>query len=208
MRTTHLWMAALTLTGCAHRSPPQPAAVAESQTQALSRSERPASDVREIEQPAARAAETPPASESGAAHVQTAAPPPQVATPANAQLAPTSTPADVSIAPPEPANAVVVAAPMRGGVEAAPEPGADISRADAELRERVQRALHNAGSLSYTAKHVQVDVTRRQVTLRGEVRTARERGELEQVVRALPGVKKLNNQVALIDSTGNRPPQP
>jgi osmotically-inducible protein OsmY len=94
----------------------------------------------------------------------------------------------------------VVSAPLREGPAApAPELGADIARADAELRERVQRALLDTPSLSYTAQHVHVAVDQRHVTLRGEVRNAYERGEIELIVRALPGVKTLDNQVALIN---------
>jgi hypothetical protein len=207
MRGTHLWLVGLALAGCAHR-PGGVEPAPESQTQALSRDAHPAQEVAEIDHPVAPAAAAARAEETPAARVESAAPPPRPSVAGEAQLQTTAPPPDAPLAPPEPAASDVVSAPL--GAEARPPAklGAEIARDDAELRERVQRALLNASSLSYTAKRVRVDVAQHEVTLRGEVRTSKERKELEEIVRALPGVKRLNNQVALINPTLPRTPAP
>lgn len=199
MRVTQLWLVALAMVGCAHRAGTEPAP--ESQAQALSRDAHPAREISEADSPAPpAAAQTPPLEESPAARIESAEPPPRPTVAGEAKLETTAHRPEAPLTPPEPAASDVVAAPA---ASESPQPpaklGAEIARGDAELRERVQRALLNARSLSYTAKRVQVDVSKREVTLRGEVRTAHERKELEQIVRSLAGVKQLNNQVALID---------
>ncbi|HTU58278.1 MAG TPA: BON domain-containing protein [Polyangiales bacterium] len=197
MRVTQLGLVALALVGCAHRAGTEP--VPESQTQALSRDAHPAQEVSELERPAPpAAAQAQSPDESPAARVESAAPPPRPTVAGEAKLETTEHHRDAPLTPPEPAASDVIAAPAAGEPAQPPAKlGAEIARADAELRERVQRALLNARSLSYSAKHVQVDVAKREVTLRGEVRSAHERKELEQIVRSLAGVQQLNNQVAL-----------
>ncbi len=199
MRVTQLWLVGLAVAGCAHRAATEP--VPESQTQALSRDAHPAQEVSEIEHPAPpAAAQTPSVEESPAARVDSAQPPPRPSVASEANLETTVHHPNAPLTPPEPTASDVVVAPAASSSAQPPAKlGAETARADTELRERVQRALMNAPSLSYTAKRVQVDVAKREVTLRGDVRTAHERKELEQIVRSLAGVKQLNNQVGLIE---------
>lgn len=222
MRASYLGAAAVMVVACAHGAQSGDAnTAARSRTQELSktvppdehedggensivRRDHPPHEVGQLDTPAPGAA-VGPRSPEDLSHISTAAPPPTSAAPTMA-LQP-NTPVDAAPVPPsKPASATVVTAPGRDTrPQAPPKLGDDIARADAELRERVQRALAESSSLSYTARHVQVDVAQQNVTLRGEVRTAHERSELEQIVRKLPGIKELSNQVALINPPTVRP---
>jgi hypothetical protein len=68
-----------------------------------------------------------------------------------------------------------------------------------QLRERVQRALLSRKSLSYTAQRISVAVSRRDVTLRGDVPTEREKGEIQHIVEGIEGVRRVHNELAVID---------
>jgi hypothetical protein len=216
MRAVIFWRAALLLGGCAHGSNPtaspheSPAVAAQSQELRSARPEdapgraelspdiitrpHPPHEVSELDHPPATAAKGPRDLDDSAAAVPAVAPPPPSA-PAEVALEPTETPAAARV-PASPPPADLKRDEAR---QTPPKLGADIARADAELRERVQRALLESPSLSYTAKHVQVQVEQRDVVLRGEVRNAYERGEIEQIVRAVRGVRSLENKVALIN---------
>lgn len=77
------------------------------------------------------------------------------------------------------------------------------SRAELQLRERIQRALGNHGSLSYTAQRVSVAVDNHTVTLAGDVRTEREKADVQAIVQRVQGVRRVENRLAVIDQ-----PQP
>jgi len=97
----------------------------------------------------------------------------------------------------EPAAPKVETAPP--GSALAPPPPEAASRDEAELRERIQRTLSQDRSLSFTAKRVRVEVDRGRVTLLGEVRTAREKNEVADLVERVSGVRRVNNRLAIID---------
>ena len=104
----------------------------------------------------------------------------------------------------------LAAAPALTGVEErTPRDEGLPSHAEIDLRERVQRALLAADSLSYTAKHARVEVDERDVRLFGEVRTSQEKLTLGEVVRDVAGVQRVDNRVVVINRTpqANRMPE-
>ena len=80
------------------------------------------------------------------------------------------------------------------------------TRQENELRERIQGRLLTEQGLSYTARRVRVEVSQHDVTLQGEVRTVREKSDVEQLIQQIEGVRRVNNQLAVIDQT--RPNSP
>lgn len=60
--------------------------------------------------------------------------------------------------------------------------------------QNVRQALQDA-DLSETAKNVQVMAKEGRVTLTGSVASAQEMAELERIVRGIPGVREIDNQV-------------
>jgi hypothetical protein len=100
------------------------------------------------------------------------------------------------------AGASLAAAPVLTGAEEAPPRDEGLpTHAEIDLRERVQRALLAAESLSYTAKHARVEVDERDVSLYGEVRTSQEKLELGKVVRGVSGVRRVDNRMVVINRT-------
>jgi hypothetical protein len=75
------------------------------------------------------------------------------------------------------------------------------TRQENELRERIQSRLLSEQKLSYTARRVRVEVSQNDVTVQGEVRTAREKSDVEQLIQHIEGVRRVNNQLAVIDQT-------
>jgi hypothetical protein len=73
------------------------------------------------------------------------------------------------------------------------------SAQEVRLRERIQAALGRRKSLSFTAKHVSVQVNKSDVTLEGDVRTAHEKAEVQSIVEKIQGVGRVNNKLAVID---------
>jgi len=105
--------------------------------------------------------------------------------------------------PIEPEAPTVVALPPGS---ATPTPPREVaSKSELELRERIQRTLLREPSLSFTAKRVRVEVEHDRVTLLGEVRTAREKSEVEDLVQKVSGVRRVKNQLAVIDQTARNP---
>jgi hypothetical protein len=97
-------------------------------------------------------------------------------------------------------GASLAGAPALTGVEGStPQDEGLPTHAEIDLRERVQRALLAQESLSYTAKHARVEVDERDVSLYGEVRTSQEKLELARVVRSVPGVRRFDNRVVVIN---------
>jgi hypothetical protein len=78
-----------------------------------------------------------------------------------------------------------------------PDPPSD---GEVRLRERIQSALARSKSLSFTAKHVSVAVDDSDVTLEGDVRTAREKAEVQATVEKIQGVRRVHNKLAVIDA--------
>jgi hypothetical protein len=76
---------------------------------------------------------------------------------------------------------------------------ASLDKREAELRERIQRALLQSKELSYTAQRVRLEIASSDVTLRGEVRTALEKREVEELIQRVSGVRRVNNALAVID---------
>lgn len=74
------------------------------------------------------------------------------------------------------------------------------SAAEVRLRERIQAALGRRKSLSFTAKHVSIEVDKSDVTLQGDVRTAREKAEVQSIVEGIQGVRRVHNKLAVIDA--------
>jgi hypothetical protein len=97
----------------------------------------------------------------------------------------------------EPAAPTVATAPP-GSAHAEP-PAQAASKEEAELRERIQRTLAQDNSLSFTAKRVRIEIDRGRVTLLGEVRTAREKNEVADLVEKVSGVRRVHNRLAIID---------
>jgi osmotically-inducible protein OsmY len=97
----------------------------------------------------------------------------------------------------EPAAPTVATAPPGSALTpAAPEAA---SKDEAELRARIQSTLLRDANLSFTAKRVRVEIERGRVTLLGEVRTAREKNEVEDLVEKVSGVRRVTNRLAVID---------
>lgn len=65
---------------------------------------------------------------------------------------------------------------------------------DRQVMQNVHQALQDA-DLSETAKNVQVMAKEGRVTLTGSVASAQEMAELERIVRGVPGVREIDNQV-------------
>jgi hypothetical protein len=78
-------------------------------------------------------------------------------------------------------------------------PQAKLTAAERRLRERIQRTLLARRSLSFTAKYLRVDVRGRDVTLRGRARTEGEKHEVQRLVERIDGVRRVDNQLAIID---------
>jgi hypothetical protein len=97
----------------------------------------------------------------------------------------------------EPAAPTVATTPP--GSALTPPPPEAAGKDEAELRSRIQSTLLRNPSLSFTAKRVRVEVERGRVTLLGEVRTAREKSEVEELVERVSGVKRVTNRLAVID---------
>jgi hypothetical protein len=116
-----------------------------------------------------------------------------------AEVANDSSDASKSAAPRviEPAAPTVATAPP-GSALTPPLPAA-ASKEEAELRERIQRTLLQHRNLSFTARRVRVEIERGRVTLLGEVRTTREKSEVEDLVQKVSGVRRVTNQLAIID---------
>lgn len=98
----------------------------------------------------------------------------------------------------EPAAPTVVTAPP-GNAHAQQPPDPPASKEETELRERIQRTLAQDNSLSFTAKRVRIEIDRGRVTLLGEVRTAREKNEVADLVEKVSGVRRVHNRLAIID---------
>jgi hypothetical protein len=157
------------------------------------------------DKPPAHAAARPTALPDTSANFDGMAPPPApAAEAAPIQIEPTAgAPPLAAVPPSKPASPTRVNNPLD---ERKPPPrlGSDIATADAELRERIQRALLQRSDLSYTARHARVKVEDRNVTVEGQARTEHERAEVEELIRGLRGVRDFKSELVVI----NTPPGP
>lgn len=130
-----------------------------------------------------------PTSTASAPRHEPGAPDPQLTAGAARPTAPAANQSsDSQAAPGSPAQSAAADAPQ-------------LSREESALRERIQRRLLQDKRLSYTAQRVRLDVKRGDVTVQGEVRTAREKREVEEVIGNIAGVRRVDNQLAVIDQT-------
>jgi hyperosmotically inducible periplasmic protein len=68
---------------------------------------------------------------------------------------------------------------------------------DVKLTQRIRRAITKDHSLSTMAKNVKVVSIDGEVTLRGPVKTAKERARIASKARAIAGVNKVDNQLEI-----------
>jgi hyperosmotically inducible protein len=69
------------------------------------------------------------------------------------------------------------------------------SKADIELTRQIRRAITKDGSLSTMAHNVKIVSANGDVTLRGPVKTARERDVVASKAQAIAGVNNVDNQI-------------
>jgi hypothetical protein len=100
---------------------------------------------------------------------------------------------------PQPSSDPLVS-PTADGAGQPVTPADPPSAEEVRLRERIQAALGRHKSLSFTAKHVSVEVDKSDVTLQGDVRTAHEKAEVQSIVEQIQGVRRVNNRLAVKDA--------
>ena len=69
------------------------------------------------------------------------------------------------------------------------------NEADRTITQNVRKALTNDDSLSTDAKNVKVITSDGSVTLRGPVKSDKEKSEIENKAKQIAGVKKVDNQL-------------
>jgi hyperosmotically inducible protein len=69
------------------------------------------------------------------------------------------------------------------------------SSADLKTTQAVRQALMKDGELSTSAKNIKVITANGQVTLRGPVKTAREKAKIDQLAKSAAGGAKIDNQL-------------
>src|SRR2546423_9921892 len=69
------------------------------------------------------------------------------------------------------------------------------SSADLKITQAIRRALMNDRELSTTAKNIKVITVNGQVTLRGPVKTAREKAKIDQLAKSAAGGVKIADQL-------------
>lgn len=120
---------------------------------------------------------------------------------ASAQTSATSQPPNAPMNDPN-AGAEQQAAGPVAGLPVPPGEDKQVARApsaeEIELRERIQSSLLSAPGLSYSARRVSVAVEKQDVTLLGDVRNARERKEVENLVKQIQGVRRVKNQLSSV----------
>ena len=67
--------------------------------------------------------------------------------------------------------------------------------ADLKTTQAIRQALMKDGELSTTAKNIKVITANGQVTLRGPVKTAREKSKIDQLAKSAAGGAKIENQL-------------
>jgi len=77
------------------------------------------------------------------------------------------------------------------GVANTPQQGT--SSSDRTTTQRIRRAILNDGSLSYTAKNIEIVTSNGNISLRGKVMSEEERWEIERITRGYAGSGKVDN---------------
>lgn len=68
------------------------------------------------------------------------------------------------------------------------------NESDLKITQEIRQALMD-GEFSMNAKNIKVITRNGEVTLRGPVETAAEREKIEALVKAMPGIKSIDNQL-------------
>jgi hyperosmotically inducible protein len=84
----------------------------------------------------------------------------------------------------------------RGGNTLTPEAQSQ-SKSDIELAARVRRAVIGQDGVSMDGKNIKIIAMHNAVTLRGPVKDAAERAEIEKTVRAAAGSASIDNQLEI-----------
>jgi BON domain len=130
---------------------------------------------------------------------------PVAAAPQTAGDAPAAESSAALVQSPEPTAPKPSSDPLLGPTaDASGQPEIRVAPPTAEevrLRERIQTELGQQTTLSFTAKHVSVEVDRSDVTLEGDVRTAREKSDVQAIVEKIQGVRRVHNKLAVRDAT-------
>jgi hyperosmotically inducible protein len=69
------------------------------------------------------------------------------------------------------------------------------SEADRGITQEIRRNVVAADGVSISGKNVKIITVDGNVTLRGPVKTATEKTDIERIAKAVPGVKRLDNQL-------------
>jgi hyperosmotically inducible protein len=69
------------------------------------------------------------------------------------------------------------------------------SPADLKITQAIRQALMKDSELSTTAKNIKIITADGQVTLRGPVKTAQEKGKIDQLAKSAAGGAKIDNQL-------------
>ena len=69
------------------------------------------------------------------------------------------------------------------------------SSADSKTTQAIRQALMKDGELSMTAKNIKVITANGHVTLRGPVKTAREKAKIDQLAKSSAGGVQIDNQL-------------
>lgn len=69
------------------------------------------------------------------------------------------------------------------------------SKADTELASNIRKAIVNDDQLSMNAKNIKIISRDGMVTLRGPVKSAAEREQIERIAKSARGVKQIDNQL-------------
>lgn len=72
------------------------------------------------------------------------------------------------------------------------------SEADRTITQKIRQAIVDDNSLSTNAKNVKIITVNGVVTLRGPVNTDKERNDIAQKIRAISGVKNVDNQLEVV----------
>jgi osmotically-inducible protein OsmY len=71
------------------------------------------------------------------------------------------------------------------------------NEADRTITQHIRQAIVGNDALSMTAENVKVITTKGIVTLRGPVKTAQERSEIESIAQRVAGVTRVDNQLEI-----------
>lgn len=82
------------------------------------------------------------------------------------------------------------------------------SKSDIELTQKIRRAIRDDKALSMDAKNIKIITNRGMVTLKGPVRSEREKAAIQAKAAALAGDKNIKNQIDVNAVQGTRRGEP